>query len=1214
MAIPAGALFGHTCGASDYRIAATYNPTYNRIDFVVCIGDIDLANSWTPVSNYSNYKFVTIETGRMYAGMTEALAISTIPYGITQSTNRLAGANLTISTSGFLSLNDYLSRIHYHPEITWGFYYYESAQLTADYLVNYVNGANSLTKFLTFEKDIPYIPIIPTFNVVNYCEVGELFTRITRTSANDAEYYSIQRATSSGGIFTEVGQISGTTTFFDDTTCVPNTTYFYKIVAHSTPWDIPSVEHSILFTYGAPTSIAWTPLYDSCCTVAATLTSDLNACGATNQRWYGKKTTDASYVLLQDLPVASGNSLVVTGLDPITNYSYYSVFTDALNNEDQASAAVVVNITPALVDAPVLSATLGGTTIDLTWTDTNQCQSQYELWRKVVNNYPTTGLQSLWKLNETTGTIAYDSVGTINGGLGVVATSVPGKLGYARNFASASARIDFGTTYRYERTQAFSYSVWIKTDGAHVTNQSIVSCMNSTNSRGYEISTNASKIIFRLSNTTGTNYISKTTTANFFTDNQWHLLNCTYDGTSTVTGMKIYVDGVLITSTTNAGTLTATIVQGGNIVSIGNDLNITKRFYGTLDEVAIWNKALSQAEVTALYNNNHGLDYSPTYVLYQTTADKFYSDANLTVGSEYYYKVRGKSICTFGTTYSPYSNEVITDVTTILLAPTYLNFTNVTCSTSTLNWTNNNITGQTGNYIQELQAGVWTTVATVAADATSYNFDTQVPLSIHSYRIIAYNVNRQAISSTVAVQYLDPTPINLSADAHIYHSNLSWTRGCTYGTSIHIEYRICGSGNWTWTQGIAASISIYTLQGLLANTCYEYRVVLVGVNGSYPSAVSYFTTTTITFDSFCNGTNYEATEESLCGVSVGEMTIANLDYFEAYTFLLEDTFGNQYTFNETTGKATGLPAGWYTLTATPKPAVYYLFGTEPCVIPWLAIIDNDTSMTLTSTIKKKAQCQPFDSESGRIFYSVSGINTGNTYNFFVYNSDGELLKEVLGTNDLKDFIITKIGEGCYYGLIIDVTTGCHLLLPVTCIESESPFSNGGLKKVWIAKWSTDLDYNYWKTSDEDYFLEFEDSSFFNSTKIKKYFSASGGTIQWYELPIADKYVKLSQKLNKVRQGFIFEDLIDIAITKVDADKWVKIGNILNPDNKWVVVVIDDNDFAWTSGFSNGCRINTFKNQSGLRGEDNGYSMQFSTQSSNKILTALDRDYIKNFIV
>ena len=73
-------------------------------------------------------------------------------------------------------------------------------------------------------------------------------------------------------------------------------------------------------------------------------------------------------------------------------------------------------------------------------------------------------------------------------------------------------------------------------------------------------------------------------------DGKWHFLTGAYNGT---TGF-IYVDGVL------ANSQSYTIVQKPCITEIGNDYAYDL-FFGDLDDIGVWNRVLTQQEITDLF-------------------------------------------------------------------------------------------------------------------------------------------------------------------------------------------------------------------------------------------------------------------------------------------------------------------------------------------------------------------------------------------------------------------------------------------------------------------------------------------------------------------------------------------------------------------------------------------------------------------------------------
>lgn len=76
-------------------------------------------------------------------------------------------------------------------------------------------------------------------------------------------------------------------------------------------------------------------------------------------------------------------------------------------------------------------------------------------------------------------------------------------------------------------------------------------------------------------------------------DGNWHQVVGTYDRNGGINNMRFYYDGILRSSTTTSGTLPVTT----------QDLILSNSSYGgSLDEVRIYNRALTDAEIKALYD------------------------------------------------------------------------------------------------------------------------------------------------------------------------------------------------------------------------------------------------------------------------------------------------------------------------------------------------------------------------------------------------------------------------------------------------------------------------------------------------------------------------------------------------------------------------------------------------------------------------------------
>jgi len=89
----------------------------------------------------------------------------------------------------------------------------------------------------------------------------------------------------------------------------------------------------------------------------------------------------------------------------------------------------------------------------------------------------------------------------------------------------------------------------------------------------------------------------------------WVMITGTYDGTN----VRMYRNGISIAN--NTGTSSGTNGQA----RMGANSVLTQRFNGQLDEVGIWDRALSVGEIQELYNSGNGLGYGLSFGNYTTT-------------------------------------------------------------------------------------------------------------------------------------------------------------------------------------------------------------------------------------------------------------------------------------------------------------------------------------------------------------------------------------------------------------------------------------------------------------------------------------------------------------------------------------------------------------------------------------------------------------------
>jgi hypothetical protein len=205
----------------------------------------------------------------------------------------------------------------------------------------------------------------------------------------------------------------------------------------------------------------------------------------------------------------------------------------------------------------------------------------------------------------TNGERATDTT-NVNPGAIYGATQTTGKTGFgnALNFNGTSDYVQIAneSNFDFDRTNAFSAGTWVKTDSSSV--QRLLSKMtNASPYTGYEflIDENGGIVTYLVNDYATGNYIHEKTTQTGFNDDNWHYVSISYDGSSGADGLNIYVDGVEKTTTIYKDSLTGSILNDVS-VTLGSRNNQAYYLNGSLDDVAIWSRALDYNEMVMLYD------------------------------------------------------------------------------------------------------------------------------------------------------------------------------------------------------------------------------------------------------------------------------------------------------------------------------------------------------------------------------------------------------------------------------------------------------------------------------------------------------------------------------------------------------------------------------------------------------------------------------------
>ena len=225
------------------------------------------------------------------------------------------------------------------------------------------------------------------------------------------------------------------------------------------------------------------------------------------------------------------------------------------------------------------------------------------LFAQVPSYVPSNGLVGYWPFNGD----ATDQSGNGNNGVNNGATLTSDRYGNANsayNFDGVNDYIIIPNS-TFFNSNNISFSIWIsssrlqrqfalvRTKFTDASNEHFALLFNNTSQ--YQ-TTLAAK--YNVSNcAAGQGWQTATSTQNIM-DNLYHNVVGTIDGGV----MKLFIDGVLLQITTTPYQQSSSCWNGD--VQIGrNWANFTDFFHGKLDDIGIWNRALTQQEITNLYNS-----------------------------------------------------------------------------------------------------------------------------------------------------------------------------------------------------------------------------------------------------------------------------------------------------------------------------------------------------------------------------------------------------------------------------------------------------------------------------------------------------------------------------------------------------------------------------------------------------------------------------------
>jgi hypothetical protein len=201
---------------------------------------------------------------------------------------------------------------------------------------------------------------------------------------------------------------------------------------------------------------------------------------------------------------------------------------------------------------------------------------------------PASGLVAAYGFNEGSGTVVNDVSGHGNNGTISGATwTTSGKYGNALSFNGTNALVTINNAASLQLTSAMTLEAWVYPTTVDSAWRDVIYKGND-NYYLEGTSNNSSRPAM------GGTFVGDLYGTSPLTANTWSHLAATYDGAT----MRLYVNGVQVASRAQTGV----IATSTNPLQIGGDSIYGQHFAGRIDEVRIYNRALSAAQIQSDMN------------------------------------------------------------------------------------------------------------------------------------------------------------------------------------------------------------------------------------------------------------------------------------------------------------------------------------------------------------------------------------------------------------------------------------------------------------------------------------------------------------------------------------------------------------------------------------------------------------------------------------
>src|SRR4029077_4026584 len=218
---------------------------------------------------------------------------------------------------------------------------------------------------------------------------------------------------------------------------------------------------------------------------------------------------------------------------------------------------------------------------------------------------PPVGLVAAYNFNEGSGPTVTDASGNgITGNIIGATWTAEGRNGNALSFNGSSSYVDLGNPALLQITGSMTWSAWVEAAADPADDGQIVAKADDASGWQLKTSPDTGPHTFGVRVAGATNTLAQRYSTTVRSLNVWHHVAGVYDASAQT--LDIYVNGVLDNGTLR-GTIPAAQINSAVNVNIGRRSGGSGYYFnGVIDDVRIYNRALSQADIQADMNTPGG--------------------------------------------------------------------------------------------------------------------------------------------------------------------------------------------------------------------------------------------------------------------------------------------------------------------------------------------------------------------------------------------------------------------------------------------------------------------------------------------------------------------------------------------------------------------------------------------------------------------------------